>query len=261
MGTSSSFGGSKPNSSLLPSWANVDNDINPQEETPKNGKWQGAKSALGRVVSGTSGASIGNAARSYVRGLGGAKSAARSSQKGSQAIGGFGGFLSSVSGSGFNETLAEYGLQNCIGKPAQVVFANIADKFAPSGGIPQDDYIREAILKALDCLWEKYETEGRNVDTLENLNHEDIQEAMLTAVTAFIFSRWIHETGIAIEKKMVDVSVVASTEEEARSFIKEEVRNAFSNQNMINYDYRSVQTDKNMDSIFETAYSFIEQSK
>lgn len=294
MGTSSSSGGPKKASPLLPPWAtggDGDNnpgtppapfppptippapptepssppDGNPLEPVPNppnvpppmTGSWRGPKSTMGRVATGRS--TIQGAGRSYVRNLGGASRASTSARAGKQAILGLGGFLSSVSGQGFETALRDYGLADCIGQPAQTVFARIADRIAPPGRTIDEVHAREAILRALETVWTRCEEEGRDVATLDHLSPADIQEAIQRGVAAYIYNRWLYETGLAIQSKEITVDAVAAVEEEAKDFVFSAVQHDFDQIDLMATDFNTPESSRRMNRIFESAYAFIER--
>lgn len=295
MGTSSSSGGPKQATPLLPPWAlgNGGNDdpyapptnepsAPPGDSPPANppapddppspddllapispgpvpltGSWRGPKSTMGRIAPGRS--TIQRAGRSYVRNLGGARQASTSARAGKQAMVNLGGFLSGVSDRGLEPTLREYGLTDCIGQPAQVVFARIADRIAPTGSTIDEVHAREAILRALETIWERCEMEGRDVATLENLTPVDLREAILRGISAYIYNRWLYETGYAIQTKEVSVEAVAAVEGDAKDFVLSAVLHDFDQIDVIATNFGSPECSRRMNKIFESAYAFIER--
>lgn len=297
MGTSSSSGGPKKSSPLLPPWAiggDGNNDpeappitppappispilptdsppipmenpplavppIPPNEPPPMTGSWRGPKSTMGRIATG--GSTIRRAGRSYVRNLGGPRRASTSAKVGKQALLGLGGFLSTVVGQGFEPTLRNYGLADCIGQPAQTVFARIADRIAPIGRTIDEVHAREAILRALETVWERCEEEGRDMATLDHLTPADIREAVLKGIAAYIYNRWLYETGLAIQSKEVSIDAVADVEGEARDFVLSAVRHDFDQIDLVGTDFNSPESSQRMNRIFESAYAFIERQQ
>jgi hypothetical protein len=170
-----------------------------------------------------------------------------------------GGFLSGVSDRGFEPILREYGLADCIGQPAQVVFARIADRIAPTGRTADEVHAREAILRSLEAIWDRCEAEGRDVATLENLTSADIREAILKGISAYIYNRWLYETGYAIQTKEVSVESVAAVEDDAKDFVLSAVLHDFDQVDIISTDFGSSECALKMNKIFESAYAFIER--
>ena len=297
MGTSASNSGPKRNTELLPTWAtspgdgdngqdnedsgvegnnndgsetegpkNIDPDISnssQSEDTPAShtpvitGNWGAAKGALSRYVKGTGGSSLKKAASSYIKTLGGSSKATKASGAGISTGGVFVNFISGVSRNGYPETLREYGLADCIGKSSQEVLAKIADRIAPIGSTNDEAIARNAILISLDALYEKLLNEGKDIDALGSLDEQTLKNSVEEFVGTYIFKKWVYEVGLAIEKNELTEKEAISLEKEIKVFVRNEVRSALKDKDIIKLDLNTGEGKKMVENIFELAYSTI----
>ncbi|MGR3178800.1 MAG: hypothetical protein ACUZ8E_12160 [Candidatus Anammoxibacter sp.] len=122
MGTSSSYGGPKGKNPLLPNdfdgnGTPSENPDSPQPQPPediaKNPNavlWQNAKTQISRLI-GDSNRNTKSALSSYVKAHGGAKKAAYSAISGKTTTAKLGGFLSSLSSQGIQNTLNQFKIE------------------------------------------------------------------------------------------------------------------------------------------------------
>jgi hypothetical protein len=297
MGTSASNSGPKRNTELLPTWAanpsdgnngqdgddgadeGNDNDgseteasgstdtnssnPNQSEETPAShappitGNWGAAKGALSRYAKGTTGSSLKKAARSYVKTLGGSSKATKASGAGISTGGVFINFISGVSRNGYQETLRQYGLADCLGKSSEEVLAKIADRIAPIGSTNDEAIARNAVLISLDALYEKLLNEGKDIDALGSLDEQTLKNSVEEFVGTYIFKKWVYEVGLAIEKNELTEKEAISLEKEIKIFVRDEVRSALRDKDIIKLDLNAGEGKRIVENIFELAYSTI----
>lgn len=296
MGTSSSNGGPSGKSSLLPTYYNpgASPDQGQQAATPGSsadgmdggagqpdgniqqpalvtlpqgpmlsGDWGGAKGAFTRFTKNTAGSSIKKAAKTYVRTLGGSRGAARSAARGITAGRGLVRFLGSAStpsgGPGLNPTLTQFGLSNFIGHSSEETLAKIADAIAPIGATNDEAIARDAIIATLDQLYTKILENGGDITELETLTPEMIKETVIEYVGIYIFKKWVYELGIAVEKNTVTEKQAIAMELEIKDFIHAEVKLSLSGKNVRDFDLNNPANQQIIDTIFQTAYSTLEQ--
>lgn len=293
MGTSASNGGPKKNTALLPTWAtnpdsgdigqnegdSAGNNDNSETEKPDNadvnnnqaekilnsdtsaitGNWAAAKGALSRYAKGTGGSSLGKAASSYVRTLGGSSKATKASAKGISTGGIYVNFISGVSSNGFQETLRQYGLADCIGKSSEEVLAKIADRIAPIGSTNDEAIARNAVLISLDALYEKLLNEGKDIDALGSLDEETLKDSVEEFVSTYIFKKWVYEVGLAIEKNELTEKEAIDLEKEIKVFVRDEVKSSLKDKDIIKLNLSAGEGKKMIENIFELAYSTIEK--
>jgi hypothetical protein len=289
MGTSASNGGPKRNTELLPTWATNpddgnngqneegDNNDSPETESPLNidnsaanqsetsvanapaitGNWGAAKGALSRYAKGTAGSSLKKAASSYIKTLGGSSKATKASGAGISTGGIFVNFISSVSRNGYQETLIQYGLADCIGKSSEEVLAKIADRIAPIGSTNDEAIARNAVLISLDALYERLLNDGKDIDSLGSLDEGTLKNSVEEFVGTYIFKKWVYEVGLAIEKNELTEKEAISLEKEIKVFVRDEVRSALKDKDIIKLDLTVGEGKKIVENIFESAYSTI----
>lgn len=280
MGTSSSFGGPKGRIPLLPPFApnepgdDQDQDNNKENEgetgssdsapneSPQehllSGNYAGAKQSLSRYAKGEPGYSVGNASRSYVRSLGGARKAARSSTNGRRAVSAFGGFLGSVAREGITQTLRNLGLGNLLGEPSSVVFASIIDAIAPIGTSNEEADARQAIIDALDKLYDKFQLEDDNLNKLDSLNASDIREAILDSIKAYIYERWLQELSLCLEKNSLTPGDAIRKEADMKEYIFTTVNYDFEDQDVLTMNFTDGSGKRLIENIFQEAYQTLE---
>jgi hypothetical protein len=272
MGTSSSYGGPKGKSPLLPPWAQGDdsdkeNDQGPQEDQESSsdsaddqvsGDYSGAKSSLSRYINDQPGYTVKNASRSYVKSLGGAKKASRSSTSGKRVVSSFGGFLGSVARDGIEKTLTDLGLQYLIGEKANVIFAGIIDAIAPIGTTNEEADARQAIIDTLDKLYDKYELDDNNVEKLDSLTENDIGKAVLDSIKAYIYERWLQELSLCIEKNSLTPGEALKKETDIKEHIISSVEYDFEGKNLLNMDFIHGEGKDLIENIFQEAYQTLE---
>ncbi len=278
MGTSSSNRGPKSKSDLLPSWYNdllddvtadganlpaIPNEVQPEASPDtdphpnQTDNWRNAKGGLTRAAGGTATGRIKKAAKSYVKAHGGARKAAKAAKRGVVASRGLFSFFGSASAKGFNRALEEIGLGDCIGQPPEIVLARLADKLAPVGDTSDDAIARDAMISTLDELYTKAAEDGDDT-ALEHLTETTMRDVVLTYVSNFIFIKWLHELGIAIEKSLISEAEAIKLEKDIKEFVREEVRVSMSTIPAEQLDPSDANNHQLIQNIFQIAYSALE---
>lgn len=251
---------------LPESSTNTNNNNSNQSETKPassplhiTGNWGAAKGALSRYARGTAGSSLKKAARSYIKTLGGFSKATKASGAGISTGGVFANFISGVSRHGYQETLRKYGLLDCLGKSSEEVLAKIADRIAPIGSTNDEAIARNAVLISLDALYEKLLNEGKDIDALGSLDEETLKKSVEEFVGNYIFKKWVYEVGLAIEKNELTEKEAISLEKEIKVFVRDEVRAALRDKDIVSLDLNAGEGKSMVENIFELAYSTIER--
>lgn len=290
MGTSTSFKGFKDKSALIPEWARENSELppdaverppdssdippeNPEEQPSENDNqerppvlppappfqgWRAAKIVTGRYARGTG--SVSAAGRSYVRAQKGSHAAASSVRAGKNSLQRLGAFLADVSRNGLNNTLSQYGLQTLVGQNATSVFSGIAEHLLPPGNDFDEGIARQAIEDALEALFNKCEENG-NYDCLDQLSSEDISGSIEKFATGYIYRKWLQELGSCIEKNAVSEAEALRLEKEIKVFVKDSVHRALQTVNPLSIDWNSNEGKSIIDTIYQDAYSFIEEGE
>ncbi|KAA9341159.1 Qat anti-phage system associated protein QatB [Larkinella humicola] len=232
----------------------------PGKHSSKPRRWSDAKIAMSRFGSAPGNAkSLKNAGRSYVRARGGPQATTRSAGRGIGAVAGLGGFLGDVVNRGFNEALRNAGIQDCLGKPAEEVFAKLADQLAPAGGPIDEGITRKAILDSLCYLYDKLTDENGTLQPVDALGPNEVKEALLLATQQYIYQKWLNEVGIVLERKDVSEAELVDAETTIKEFVGESVRIAFKNVNVATFSFLDPSVTQQINSIFQETYTLIEQ--
>jgi hypothetical protein len=281
MGTSASNGGPKGAPPLLPDWypdapqppepeppqppepgQNPEQAPQPQESplpgnTPTK-DWGAAKGALTRVSNGTGGSSGRKAAGRYLNTLGGSKAATRAAARGVSVGSRFAGFLGSVAAGGMTGTLQSLGLQDFVGRTPDEICAAIANALAPIGSTNDEAIARDALIATLDTLYAQILEGGGSLDDLNALSPELLKGTLIEYVSNFIFTKWMYELGIAIEKGNVTEQEAISLESEVKDLILTQTTEQYRDMDVTQLDLNDTNTIALVSEIFETAYSTLE---
>ncbi|MHB8580965.1 MAG: Qat anti-phage system associated protein QatB [Ignavibacteriaceae bacterium] len=291
MGTTTPNTGPSNNTPLEPSWANEplegeiptdgvpeDGESSPDAETQEEeeganqnehnepvipidgttGDWSVPRRRLSYYAKNPNSGNLKSAAKSYVRASGGSKDISRSVGSGKRTAAKLGGFLSSIATEGLKSTFDKFNLGEIKGLSAEVAMNKIVAYLSPSGATNEDTIVQVAIVNTLSKLYEDYSLEENELSSLENLSNEDIQKLLLFYTSSFIYTKWFHELGLKIEDKNISASKVVLLEKRAKDFIHSTVKYEFGEFDFIKSNYHVSEINNMIDTIFETAYTFIE---
>jgi hypothetical protein len=158
-----------------------------------------------------------------------------------------------------NQTLTQLGLSNFIGHSSEETLAKIADAIAPIGATNDEAIARDAIIATLDQLYTKILETGGDITQLESLTPEMIKETVIEYVGIYIFKKWVYELGIAVEKNTVTEKQAIEMELEIKDFINAEVKLSLNGKNVQDFDLNNQANQQIIETIFQTAYSTLEQ--
>lgn len=285
MGTQQPYGGPSPEKNLLPDWAlpeepdtgDVDDDNQdspdqdtPDEETPDTSTphkqqqheaaaWKAARGSMTRFVSGGGGrTSLRTAARNYVRARGGPRRAASTATSDRSAAAALGHFLSTVATRGIEAGLNAIGLKSLVGKDIEEVFAEIANALAPDAALRSHASARKAINEALYRTLEANLKRDEDIATLESMSGKDVADALRDCVTACIYSRWLEELGLSIERRAISATEAVRLEREVKQYVRECVRLETGDKDVLSINWRGPEGRGIITRIFEDAYSLLE---
>ena len=226
---------------------------------PPTAVWRAAKRRMGKVATGGGQGAIRGAARAYVRARGGARSAARSARASRAATVALGGFLSDVDRRGFADASQALGIA-VLGKDAESVFAAIVDAIAPDGSRPEEAAGRQGIVEALWQLYDRLSLADDGWAKLEAMNTDAVSTALETAIVACIYSRWIHEVGIALERKAPTPRDAVRRERDIKDYVRQSVRLDFKNKDMVAINWQGQEGRSFIESKYIEAYGIFEGS-
>lgn len=293
MGTSNSYGGPKDTSHLLPSWARQSSDIDSNstgngippddEEAEQNilgndnsndkdaqdlnheshsqGKWENAKNMMSRYASRGSGqGSPARAGRAYIRAEGGAQKAAQSVKSGKTTARKLATFFTTTARSDISQGLNSIGLGHLVGKDVDTVFSELIDTLLDNGVNFDENIAREAIEDALASFYKQC-SENQNFKSLERLTEEQLKRAIEDFVSGYIYKRWLQKLGNCIERKAVSEIEAVKLEGEVKIYVRDLVNLELDSRNILSIDWNGDEGRQMIDSLYEDAYSLIEEGK
>jgi len=294
VGTSSSYGGLTGGNKLLPPWAqdstpsspeegnggmgsgeNVDGDnqkaqnenslegnsaqlvdLNQQPIWVRVGSWRDPKIQMRQYVSNRG--DLGRVGRSYVKAKGGARAAAKSAVAGKRATARLGGFLSDIVKYGIARAMSNLGLQEIVGKSAEVVLAAIAQVLSPPGSTLEEHIARRAVNETMTAVFEKYGANQDDIYKLDAMDEAGVREVIIDCVQNYIYQRWLQELGDRIEKHAMTAQQAVRLERDVKAYVKEAVKLDLGNVDVLSVDWNSPQIRNTIESIYTDAYGMLE---
>ena len=293
MGTSNSYGGPKDTSLLLPSWARQDSDIDSSstdngippddEEAEQNipgndksndqdtqdlnhefqslGTWRNAKNVMSRYTSKGSGkGGPARAGRTYIKAKGGAQKAAQSVKSGKKTALKLASFFTTTARGGISQGFDSIGLGHLVGKDIDTVFSSLVDALLDNGLNFNDDekIARQAIEDAMIYFYKQC-SEYQNYESLEHITEEQLKRAIEDFVSGYIYKLWLQELGKCIEKNSITEIEAAKLEEEVKIYVRDLVKLELNTKKAFLIDWNGDEGKKIIDSLYENAYSLIEE--
>lgn len=288
MGTSSSSGGPKGRTPLLPNWAtgdaisphdkeeesnsnegegvggdNSEEDVNidgNSKESPSeseySGNWTPARTSFTKFVNSSgSKVKLAKAASSYVRSMGGHSKATKAASRGISVGGRYVEFLGSLRRSGLDQTLQDYGLSDCLGKSTEEALVRIAEKIAPIGTTNDEIIARSAVMAAVDALYIKLIEKGGDIESINSVTEDALKDSVIEYVSAYIFKKWIYELGLALERNDLGEREAISLENQVKNLVRDEVKSSLKTKDILKLDFKKGEGRKIVENIFDLAYS------
>jgi hypothetical protein len=293
MGTSSSGGGPKGRTPLLPNWATggsgsppaKEDDLPSQENSEStgddsggvdsddrdrvedsskdsstssdySGNWTSGRSSFRRFInSNGSSKSLRKAAQSYVKSMGGHSKATKAASKGISVGGNYIEFLGGVRKNGLEQTLQDYGLSDCIGKSPEEALAKIAGKIAPIGTTNDEIIARSAVMTAVDALYVKLTENGVGIEAISSISEEALKDSVIEYVSAYIFKKWIYELGLALEQNDLSEREAIVLENQVKSLVRDEVKASLKQKDVLKLNFQEGEGKRIIENIFALAYS------
>jgi hypothetical protein len=268
MGTSSSYGGPKGKNPLLPNDFD-DNEtpsdnpaaqhIQPSEDTEKNPNtilWQNAKTQISKLIKNSNRNTI-SALSSYVKAHGGTNSAASSATSGRMTTVKLGRVLSSISSQGIQNTLKQFKIE-FMGRSVDEVLGDLINKIAPTPNTKEDTVARNALLDALEILYEEVDENNDDINFLDNLDEEKFNAVMNKYIASYIFQRFLNDLESRFEEYAQNEGSALNIENEIKEYISGVVDNELKDQNMSLLDYTSETVMEIINKIYTDCYSVIE---
>lgn len=273
MGTSASNNGPVGPTPLLPPWYNPSPDEQPEDPSPdktgeeqpveknpepeKSSGWAPGKGALKRLANGTNGSSLKKAGRAYVKASGGARAASISARQGAITAAGFAAFLGGLAGGSLANALGDAGIQSLEGLDSDQMLNAICQALAPVGSTNDDAIARDAMIVTLDEMYVEILEAGKDLSSLESMTPDQISESVINYVSNYVFLKWMHELGQAIERAEITVKAAVKLEREIKDYVKLEVQMACERNQLAPFTLSLEKNKQIIDEIFYNAYDTI----
>jgi len=295
MGTSNSYGGPKDTSRLLPSWArqssdmdssSTDNNIPTDDEgreqnTPENDdlndqgtrnpnnasrppeNWKYAKNVMSRYASKGSGhGGPAKAGRAYIRAEGGAKKAAQSIKSGKTTARRLAAFFATTAQSGISQGLNSIGLGHLVGKDVNTVFSELIDTLLDNNvNFDDDEKIASQAIEDAMIYFYKHCSEDQDYESFEHMTEEQLKRVIENFVSGYIYKRWLQKLGKCIERGAVTEDDAVKLEAEVKVYVGDLVNLELDSRDIFSIDWNGDEGRQMIDSLYEDAYSLIEEGK
>lgn len=286
MGTSATYSGPTGNNPLIPPWADTagalgadtasdtskptegqneeavpDNTaiptqdaINPATLTP----WREVKTNFTSYAkSGVSSPRYaGRTARSFVRALGGANSAATNSRKGRSVAQNIGGIVSGLAAQGSKFIYDGFSFQDCIGKKASELLETFVDLLVEHNDDLESTVAREAAVETFQKLFEVLGVEEKGFEALQNMNSENLKFVFQTYLSEYIFASMLQKVGQTLEK--ISAKEAHQKEKWMKNFITTKVSINLENVDLLTMDWKGKAGRSFTNNIFTQAYKVME---
>ncbi len=289
MGTSSSFGGPKGSTPLVPSWlgndlesshddngqSDVEGDQTSDSENPsqnnddsqsndnqtepgkelENNRYRQVRNNFTRFVKsgGSNKRAFGKAISNYVsKASGGSKTASQRMGSSRVVTSALVSFLQSVQSNGAESTLRSYGLDNLIGHSITDVFLELMDFVCPDGGNLDEGIARNAFV---ETIAELAENEISNLDTL---TLEQIKSIIQIYATHSIEARLCNDIGTKIFIDSQNLSFIDKIQEQLHDFIARGVSDALQKFDTNFADLTNTNTAQLVEEIYTEAFRILQ---
>lgn len=220
------------------------------------GTWKSARIGFGKAVAFRTPQSFRKAARAYARASRGSGSGAAGARSGKRATAALGGFLSAAAGQGgLQRALEGLGFGGVVGRDVNEVLAAISNALAPDGATKEEAAARDAVNEAIESLYERFLSEGRDLSALETMTPADIAASVAACVEAYVYNRWLGDLGVRIEQKAVSAAEAVRIERDVRAFIHETVRLDMTRVDVMTLDWRGEPGRLFVETIYRDAYA------
>ncbi len=258
MGTSTSNGGQKGNTPLVPSWLD-DGDTPLGEDMPippqaDGDRFRMPRSNFTRYVneSGRNTHNLRKSTSQYVKhSLGGAKNATARLGSARNSTERLVSFFNSISRNGVAETSRIFGLGDIIGKSARDVFLHILDFVCPDGGPTDEGIARSSYIETLMSL------SDLETKTIETLSDDEFLTFTKIYMTNVIEERLLNDIGNKAIFLPDDTATVEIIQNQVKDFVSGSVSDAI---NDLQLEIRNIDTNHTreiVDSVYERAYSIL----
>ncbi|MBS1816546.1 MAG: hypothetical protein JSU08_01315 [Acidobacteria bacterium] len=284
MGTSSSYGGPKGSSPLVPSWVAPISPVGssplpsappsdatppvvpgavpslaavqpPLQAQPDRNRFRGPRTSFSRFAKsgGSNGGSLGRAVARYVsHSSGGARRAAQKMGASRTSAARLVGFLADVQSRGTREALRALDLERLAGRPVEEIFVGLMEFVCPRGGSVDEGIARDAFIKTVEDLSDV------GIIDLDTLTPAQMQTVLELYATHAIEDRLCNEIGTKAIALPKDVKAVEATMDQLRDFVRGSVSNSIERAQAALTALTVDRVQAVIDSVYETAFAFLQ---
>jgi hypothetical protein len=196
--------------------------------------------------------------RSFVRALGGARQAARSSRASRAAAVSLGAFLSGVARDGIVATAARFGFTEYLGRGVDALLAALARTFAPAGSDLDAAVVRRAELETLAALLERYDVGAAGHEALDALDEQGVRETMGQFVAECVGMRLLQALAVKVEESAVSAARAKEVEDELREYVAATLNLEFGTAPLTELAWDSREAAALVQRLYEDAYAVLE---
>ncbi|WP_144139649.1 MULTISPECIES: Qat anti-phage system associated protein QatB [Providencia] len=277
MGTSTTYGGPRGDTPLIPSWLdntagtgpspdqdgadppNPNDSPTPPDKTPipkpaDSNRFSGARGNFTRFArsGGSDRASLGRAISNYVStSSGGARQAAQRMGASRGAGARLLGFLSDANTRGIREALREFNLESMAGLPISEVFVALADHICPGAGTVDEGIAREAYIETIIDL------AGEGLASLDSFTPEQMDTVFELYATHAIEARICNDIGTKLVSMPSNAKIAHQVEKQLQDFIRGAVSDALIKAREGKPNITNDQALAFVDSVYESAFAIL----
>lgn len=283
MGTSSSYGGPRGKTPLVPTWVEPIGSAGPLPASliPPDGtpivppgdvpqappdrlnppaegdadRFRGPRSSFSRFAKsgGSNGGSLGRAVSGYVsHSSGGARRAAQKMGASRTSAGRLLGFLTDAQARGPREALRALDLENLAGRPMEEVFLGLMEYVCPKGGSVDEGIARDAFIETIADLT------AVGIADLDGLTAGQTQTVLELYATHAIEDRLCNEIGTKAIALPQDVQAIEATMEQLRDFVRGSVSDSIQRAQAAFNNLTVERVQAVVDAVYEAAFAFLQ---
>jgi len=156
--------------------------------------------------------------------MGGRRSAAHSAVAGRQTAGRFASFLASVAAGGIETAARTLGIEQYLGRSADMFLLHLADALAPTGALTEDAVARKAMDATLLDLYKQLGISAEGLVALERMTPAMMASALVQYVINYIHARVINALAAHLHATAPTFTRIGEVERTALRYIEGVVR-------------------------------------
>ncbi|MGR3178801.1 MAG: hypothetical protein ACUZ8E_12165 [Candidatus Anammoxibacter sp.] len=138
------------------------------------------------------------------------------------------------------------------------MLGDLINKIAPAPNIKENAVARNALLDAMEILYEEVTENNDDINSLDNLDEEKFNTVMNKYIASYIFQRFLNDLESRFEEYSQNAGSALHVEAEIKEYISGVVDNKLKDHNMSAFDYTSTAVQNIINEIYTNCYSVIE---